>query len=142
MKMWVAVVLSVVAGAASAGSCDELAAWKVRLGELQRTQLPPLPPTEDAGYVNAKTEELVLSRKVARAEAQIEMLQPVCVRQSKPPARIGMSKDQVIKATQWGEPDTINTTTTSEGTSEQWVYGDGHYLYFRNGRLTAIQARK
>jgi hypothetical protein len=38
----------------------------------------------------------------------------------------------------WGEPNDINKTTTSSGTHEQWVYSS-NYLYFENGKLTAIQ---
>ncbi len=51
--------------------------------------------------------------------------------------RIGMTADQVREA--WGSPAQINTTTTRQGQSEQWVYGVGQYLYFDNGVLTAIQ---
>ena len=39
----------------------------------------------------------------------------------------------------WGKPDDINTTIGSYGTHEQWVYGNGYYLYFENGKLTNIQ---
>ena len=56
-----------------------------------------------------------------------------------PGARIGMTPKQVIEKTSWGKPHHINTTTTSRSVSEQWVYGDGNYLYFENGKLTAIQ---
>lgn len=35
--------------------------------------------------------------------------------------RIGMTKEMCRES--WGEPDDINKTTTSYGTSEQWVYG-------------------
>ena len=51
---------------------------------------------------------------------------------------IGMSKEDVL-ASSWGRPESVNSTTTSHGTSEQWVYGGGNYLYFENGVLTAIQ---
>ncbi len=51
---------------------------------------------------------------------------------------IGMTAGQVL-ATQWGKPRSVNKTTTAYGTREQWVYGDGNYLYFENGLLTAIQ---
>lgn len=51
--------------------------------------------------------------------------------------RIGMSKQAAKES--WGEPNDINTTTGSYGTHEQWVYGDGNYLYFENGKLTDIQ---
>lgn len=58
---------------------------------------------------------------------------------SKPPAAIGMTKKQVLNNTNWGEPNSINTTTNKYGTHEQWVYGDYQYLYFDNGKLTTIQ---
>ncbi len=51
--------------------------------------------------------------------------------------RIGMSKAMCKEA--WGEPIRINTTTNKYGRSEQWVYGSDSYLYFENGKLTAIQ---
>jgi hypothetical protein len=57
----------------------------------------------------------------------------------KPGARIGMTAKQVIQKTNWGWPDSVNRTIIRHGTREQWVYGDGQYLYFENGRLTAIQ---
>ena len=51
---------------------------------------------------------------------------------------IGMSKEDAI-ASSWGRPESVNSTTTSRGTREQWVYGSRSYLYFENGVLTAIQ---
>lgn len=51
--------------------------------------------------------------------------------------QIGMSAEDV-RASSWGKPGKVNRTTTVHGTSEQWVYPGG-YLYFQNGRLTAIQ---
>lgn len=56
--------------------------------------------------------------------------------------RIGMTAKYVREKTDWGEPQTINSTITSSGKREQWVYGDGDYLYFKNGILDAIQVRK
>lgn len=58
---------------------------------------------------------------------------------SLPDARIGMNAKQVIYKTNWGKPESVNTTTTQYGVEEQWVYGSSNYLYFKNGRLTAIQ---
>lgn len=49
---------------------------------------------------------------------------------------IGMTKQMCEDA--WGKPDTVNQTTTTYGTNEQWVY-DYSYLYFENGKLTTIQ---
>lgn len=51
---------------------------------------------------------------------------------------IGMTQDQV-RASKWGRPRDINRTTNSSGSTEQWVYGNGNYLYFRNGLLETIQ---
>jgi len=59
--------------------------------------------------------------------------------QKKPGVKIGMTRDQVRDNTSWGPPKTINQTTTSAGTTEQWVYENGSYLYFRSGKLFAIQ---
>lgn len=52
--------------------------------------------------------------------------------------RVGMTKADVL-ASSWGRPQHVNTTTTSAGTTEQWVYGIGNYLYFTDGILTAVQ---
>lgn len=57
----------------------------------------------------------------------------------KPPAKIGMSAATVREKTSWGVPKSVNRTTTSQGVMEQWVYEGGEYLYFRNGKLYAIQ---
>jgi hypothetical protein len=57
----------------------------------------------------------------------------------RPAARIGMTANQVIETTNWGAPKKINRIEAQSGVEEQWEYGLGTYLYFRNGRLTAIQ---
>lgn len=59
----------------------------------------------------------------------------------RPSARIGMTAKEVVNKTNWGKPEQINRTITADGVAEQWVYGEGEYLYFRNGRLTAIQTQ-
>ena len=51
--------------------------------------------------------------------------------------RIGMTK--LMCEDSWGKPDSVNRTTNSYGTSEQWVYDGGSYLYFDNNKLTSIQ---
>jgi len=51
---------------------------------------------------------------------------------------IGMSQRDALDSS-WGKPEHINTTTTASGTSSQWVYGSGNYLYFTDGVLTSIQ---
>jgi len=39
----------------------------------------------------------------------------------------------------WGEPIEVNRTTVKGLVHEQWVYSWSNYLYFDNGKLTAIQ---
>lgn len=51
---------------------------------------------------------------------------------------VGMTKEEAINSI-WGYPNKINKTTTSYGAHEQWVYSKDRYLYFDNGKLTAIQ---
>ena len=51
--------------------------------------------------------------------------------------RIGMSKDACRLS--WGEPDDINTSRGRWGVHEQWVYSRNRYVYFENGKLSAIQ---
>ena len=55
---------------------------------------------------------------------------------------IGMTTDQVRAA--WGRPYTINTTTGSYGTHEQWVMHEmgNDYVYFENGIMTSLQQSK
>ena len=49
----------------------------------------------------------------------------------------GMTAEQCRAS--WGRPEDINRTEGSYGVHEQWVYGDGNYLYFEDGYLTTIQ---
>jgi len=51
---------------------------------------------------------------------------------------VGMTKDAVLEGA-WGSPEKKNITETAAGISEQWVYGNGRYIYFENGIVTAIQ---
>ena len=51
---------------------------------------------------------------------------------------IGMSETDV-KLSSWGSPDSINKTTTEYGVHEQWIYGNGRYIYLDDGVVTAIQ---
>ena len=49
-----------------------------------------------------------------------------------------MTADEVKKST-WGEPEEINKSTYSWGTSEQWCYSGYRYVYLDNGIVTSIQ---
>jgi hypothetical protein len=50
---------------------------------------------------------------------------------------LGMNKEMCVKA--WGKPIDINETIVTGLIHEQWVYSLSLYLYFENGKLTAIQ---
>ncbi len=52
-------------------------------------------------------------------------------------AVIGMSTCGGLAS--WGRPESVNRSTYSSGTKEQWVYGGGNYLYFTNDKLDSIQ---
>ncbi len=54
--------------------------------------------------------------------------------------KIGMTEAEVRNST-WGSPDDINTDTYSWGTTEQWVYDNKGYIYFKNGKVTSISER-
>lgn len=51
--------------------------------------------------------------------------------------RIGMTKNMCRDS--WGEPNDINKTITTYGTSEQWVYGFSYVYFDEKGQITAIQ---
>lgn len=51
---------------------------------------------------------------------------------------IGMTKQMCLDS--WGEPDSINKTSTRYGNHEQWIYST-LYVYFENGKIIAIQDR-
>jgi len=73
------------------------------------------------------------------AKQQAEQERKALAFAKRPGARIGMTARDVVNRTNWGEPLYKNTTITARGKREQWVYEDRQYLYFENGRLTAIQ---
>jgi len=54
---------------------------------------------------------------------------------------VGMSAAQIMKSC-WGKPRSVNETLTGTRKHEQWIYGDGQYLYLDNGVLTSIQTSR
>lgn len=54
-----------------------------------------------------------------------------------PDPTIGMTASEVKNST-WGSPQKINKNTYSWGVREQWVYGDGRYIYLEDGIVTSI----
>ena len=91
----------------------------------------------EAAYTKQKAKE-----DAAEAESQrrIKAYEAEQSRLAKlPGVRVGMSANDVLTKSSWGRPNSVNRTTTAFGTHEQWVYGGRNYLYFDNGRLTAVQ---
>jgi hypothetical protein len=50
---------------------------------------------------------------------------------------IGMTAEQARMSR--GKPTSVNRTIVGGHVHEQWVYGEGSYLYFENGKLSAVQ---
>jgi len=50
---------------------------------------------------------------------------------------IGMTESMLIESR--GQPKEINTTVTKYGTSKQFVYGNGRYVYVENGKVESWQ---
>ncbi|MEB2367581.1 MAG: hypothetical protein OZ933_16000 [Chloroflexota bacterium] len=88
------------------------------------------------GFFEAQTRHRE-SRKREEARAREERR-----RAALPAPRVGMTARQVIEGSNWGRPEVVNRTQIAGSVREQWVYGDGFYLYLQNGRVTAIQTRE
>jgi hypothetical protein len=69
---------------------------------------------------------------------ELKRIQAIAKQKKSEGVRLGMTPADV-EASSWGKPQKINTTTNKWGESQQWVYGNGGYLYFENGVLTSIQ---
>jgi hypothetical protein len=105
--------------------------------------------SNDEEYLNvcfSDVEPVEHYKKIVQIKKKPEELkkkqEELAAKNKKGGVRIGMSSKQVREKTDWGSPESINSTITSNGTREQWVYGYGDYLYFRNGILESIQVRK
>ncbi len=86
----------------------------------------------DSEYIFDGLPDEVLARHVHNS------LMTAAAAQAKGGVKIGMTGEQVLRSN-WGTPERINKTTTSRSFSEQWIYGGGNYLYFKNGILVVIQ---
>lgn len=82
-------------------------------------------------------ERLLASLQLRQQKTEEAQRQAQASQKKREGVRLGMTDEEVLQSS-WGKPQKINRTTTARGTREQWVYG-GSYLYFENGRLTAIQ---
>jgi hypothetical protein len=77
-------------------------------------------------------------QKKLNASFEADRAENEWINRFKKSVKIGSSKHEII-TNGWGYPSAVNKTTTIDGVREQWVYGEGRYLYFFDGILTAIQ---
>jgi hypothetical protein len=54
--------------------------------------------------------------------------------------RVGMSEQEALK-TCWGRPKYRRRVGVEGLMRDEWVYGDGRYLYFDDGKILAIQTQ-
>lgn len=59
-----------------------------------------------------------------------------CKRRGDP--KIGMTTKEVT-ATCWGKPQQVNRTETSNVILDQFIYGNGRYVYLENGVVRSVQ---
>lgn len=124
----IALVLISLATAASANDCRlEQRAWEMDKNDDKRTTVL------ETCKAQAKAEQ-----EAADAQAQATAAANR-KRAALPGVRVGMTKTQVTDRTNWGKPETVNKTVTATGTTEQWVYGGGNYVYFKGDKVSAIQ---
>lgn len=93
-------------------------------------------PEQAQPYAEAVTRAQSEADKASGAKAAA-MERKIAAEARKQGVRIGMVQEEVIMSS-WGRPRHVNRTVTAGSVREQWVYGGG-YLYFEDGRLTAIQ---
>lgn len=90
--------------------------------------------TAKGAYEEAKRyKDLVLKEEIEK-EVKKDLIEEA--RGQNP--HLGMSIEEV-EASLWGKPIKINRTVTQYSNREQWVYGNGQYLYFTDGVLTSFQ---
>ena len=84
------------------------------------------------------------AQMAANHKARIEREEAEAKAEAAKVVRIGMTSAEV--RANWGEPSGVNTTTTSYGTSEQWIYRRGsyrtQYVYLSNDVVTSTQSTK
>lgn len=83
-------------------------------------------------------QEIFAAEKKATAERKAKQAKANAEWKARGGVKLGMTSAQVLNSN-WGKPSKVNRTVTQNGTQEQWVYGVNNYLYFENGKLTAIQ---
>lgn len=84
---------------------------------------------DEAGHTRQAELQAERQKKIATEKADCDR---------KGSVHLGMTRDQVY-ASCFGKPDRINTTATSRGKDEQFVYSSGTYIYLTNGIVRSWQ---
>jgi hypothetical protein len=96
--------------------------------------------TGHAGVSSISIEAWNVEEEKRRQLREAQKRRIFCVATLPTIAVIGMTTRQILRYA--CDPEKINSTTTGDHLSEQWVYESGTYLYFRDGKLTAIQSSR
>ncbi|MDA3439930.1 hypothetical protein MJ046_06210 [Acinetobacter bereziniae] len=124
---------------------------KIQIEKAENECLNYLKNQRDKLIAEAKKREIEVKAEREKVQAEWEKVQAIneklnketearyLAQLKKSDARIGMTKQQVLKNTRWGAPLNVNSLTTKYGMTEQWTYWGYKYLYFTNGKLVAIQ---
>ena len=93
-----------------------------------------------------RDEQVKADALVKLSQASREAWEAACRAKGITELRLGMSKEDTQCVPGWRFPKSTNTTATAGGVREQVVYGGygnfdskSKYLYFENGKLTAVQ---
>ncbi len=99
----------------------------------QRKVMHDLAQKEEAAYLKTPAGRVYNSH--------VGWSRDICAIIAEHKVRIGMTDEQAIAA--WGRPESINDTTTPNGTLSQWVYSDhSAYLYLVNGVVVGSQTSR
>lgn len=96
------------------------------------------PPDQVRAEAKRRQAARAAAAAVAEKARQDAAAAAEAARLARGPARIGMTKEQVL-ASSWGRPRDVVRSTTAAGTVEQWFYGGHNLLEFDNGKLVRIQ---
>jgi len=109
-----------------------------RLRNLRRAPETKVRAPEERAQARADRAAAAAAQEAQRERERIAAEAEALAR--KPPARLGMTQEQVLNGTHWGRPVQILTTSTAEKLRERWMYSPPpRFLDFDNGRLVLIQ---
>lgn len=57
---------------------------------------------------------------------------------ARPPPKIGMTPNDILQRSRWGEPISIRRKTTATSVREVWIYSETTHLVFERGRVIEI----